>query len=62
MNPMRRFDSRDRDGRVGLGGRRIIFTDAERRQLAEKARVWPAIIRVAGISVSHTCKRGPTLA
>jgi hypothetical protein len=54
--------------RARLGGRRIVFTDAERRQLAEKAR---ALGRKAGVTFalpsstaswrsSSTCKPGET--
>ena len=55
--------------RARLGGRRIVFTDAERRQLAEKAR---ALGRKAGVTFalpsstaswrsSSTCKPGETV-
>src|SRR5258708_38107544 len=31
-------------------------------ELRSLIQLWPAIIRVASTSMSHTCKRGPTLA
>jgi hypothetical protein len=35
---------------------------ARKQTLGDAFELWPAIIRVAGTSVSDTCKRGPTLA